>query len=70
MKRIIGGYGQQSYETYPKGAVDNVSPKNHWKQWYYCEYCHKHIENGTLRHDNIYCNLRHAILGALNGEQR
>ena len=65
-------------DTYGRGAIidkhtpnPNIrSPGGAWNQWYYCRYCKKHIENGTLRHGKIYCNLRHALLGALMGDHK
>jgi len=33
-----------------------------------CEFCHKEIDKGIIRNNHVYCNLRHAILGALKGD--
>jgi len=56
--------------TLPYTSSTIGSPQNTFIKWYRCEYCYKEIQNGTLRNSHIYCNLRHAILGALKGEQK
>jgi hypothetical protein len=32
-----------------------------------CSFCEKEIRNGVFRNNHVYCNLRHALLGALKG---